>query len=192
MITASFTQSLVEFGPVVLGKKIFKISWMYFFHFILISLWIRTWPFIRTSLNPQNPRMLCARLGWNRPSACGKENFSISSVYFCYFIIMFPLKRVWPFIWIKLNPFYLQMYWTKLGWNWPCGCEVDDENVKSLQMDRQTDDMRSEKLTMGHLRIPLSNIIGFYNLFKHAFWMKKWDSLTHSIQEKHDNSQTIT
>ena len=44
----------------------------------------------------------------------------------------------------------------KFGWNWPSGSEEEDENVKSLQTDKQTDgrtdrqttdDRWSEKLT---------------------------------------------
>ena len=37
--------SLVEIGPVVLEKKIFKISSMYFCYFLFIPTWKRPWPF---------------------------------------------------------------------------------------------------------------------------------------------------
>ena len=31
------------------------------------------------------------------------------------------------------------MFCAKFGWNWPSGSVEEDENVKSLQTDRQTD-----------------------------------------------------
>ena len=161
---------------------------MYLFYFIIISLWKRTWPFIRTSLNPH-----CAKLGRNRPSACGEENFPISSVYFCYFVIMFPLKGVWPFIWINLNIPYPRMYCVYFGWN--CGSGEEDENVKSLQTDRQTHGRHA--IRKAHNGTPSNSIIfGFNKLFKHGYWILKNEFHSHRlsnfIQEKHDNSQTIT
>ena len=41
-----FVPSLVEIGPVVLEKKDFLISSMYFQYFIIFSQWKRAWPFI--------------------------------------------------------------------------------------------------------------------------------------------------
>ena len=49
--------SLVEIGPVVLEKKIFKMLLMYFCYFVMISPWKRVWPFIWTNLNSLYPRM---------------------------------------------------------------------------------------------------------------------------------------
>ena len=49
-------------------------------------------------------------------------------MYFHYFVIIFPWKRVGPFIWTNLNP----MLCAKFGWNWPSGSGEEDENVKSL------------------------------------------------------------
>ena len=139
-----------------------------------------TRPFIRTSLNPHHPRMLCAKLGWNWPSACGEENFLISLVYFCYFVIMFPFERG---VTLHLNKLkyplpkdVLCLLWLKLWfWRRRWKCEKLTLRQTDRETDRQTDDMRSEKLTMERLRIRLSFIIGFYKLFKHAFWMKIWD-----------------
>ena len=53
--------------------------------------------FIWRILNPSHPRMLCAKIGWNWLSGSGEEDFLISLVYFHYFIIISPWKRVWPF-----------------------------------------------------------------------------------------------
>ena len=50
--------------------------------------------------------MHCAKYGWNRPSGSGEEAFYISSMYFCYLIIISPWEKVWPFIGRNLNPLY--------------------------------------------------------------------------------------
>ena len=53
-----------------------------------------------------SPRMHCAKYGWNRPSGSWEEAFYISSMYFCYLIIISPWEKVWPFIGRNLNPLY--------------------------------------------------------------------------------------
>ena len=49
-------------------------------------------------------------------SGSGEEDFLISLMYFCYFIIISPWKRVQPFIWTNLNPLYPIMLCAKFGW----------------------------------------------------------------------------
>ena len=88
-------------------------------------------PFICSNLNPLQPRMLCAKSGWNWLSGSGEEVFLISSMYFHYFQIIFPWKRAGPFIWIKLNPLHPRMLCAKFGWNWPSGSGEED-NVFQL------------------------------------------------------------
>ena len=83
------------------------------------------WFFIWTNLNPLDPRMLCAKFGWNWPSGSGEEDFLISSMYFCYFKIISPWKRVGPFIW-TLNPLRPMMLCAKFGWNWHSGSGEGD------------------------------------------------------------------
>ena len=73
-------------------------------------------------------------------------NLLISSMYFCYFVIITPWKRAGPFIWTNLNPLYSRMLCAKFGWNWPCGFGEVDENVKSLQTDGQTN-IRTDRQT---------------------------------------------
>ena len=75
-----FMPSLVEIGPVVLGKKFFLILSMYFHYFIIISPWKRAWPFIWTNLNPLHPGILCAKFGWNWPSGSGEEDKNVKSL----------------------------------------------------------------------------------------------------------------
>ena len=109
--------------------------------------------FICTNLNPLHPRMLCAKFGWNLPSGSVEEDFYISTMYFCFFIIISPWKRAWPFICINLNPLNPRMLFAKFGWNWPTGSGEEDENVKNLRQQQQgrqqqtTDKLWSEKLT---------------------------------------------
>ena len=42
-------------------------------------------------------------------------------MYFCYFIIISPWKKAWPFICKKLNLHHPRMICAKFGWNWPSG-----------------------------------------------------------------------
>ena len=132
----------VKFGwnwPCGSGENFFKISFTYFHYFVIISPWKRAGPFIWTNLNPPFPRMFCAKFGWNWPSGSGEEDFLISSMYFYYFVIISPWKRAGPFIWTNLNPLHPRMLCAKFCWNWPSSSGEEDENVKSLQTDRQTD-----------------------------------------------------
>ena len=43
----------------------------------------------------------------------------ISPSIFCYFIIIPPGKRAWPFAWTNLNPLQPRKLCAKFGWNWP-------------------------------------------------------------------------
>ena len=76
-----FMQSLVEIGSVVLEKKIFLSSSMYFSYFIIISPWIRG-PIFWTNLNSLHPRILCAKFGWNWPSGSGEEDLQFRQCTF--------------------------------------------------------------------------------------------------------------
>ena len=105
---------------------------MYFHCFVIISPWKWVGPFIWTKLNPLHQRMLCAKSGWNWLSGSKEEYFLISSMYFCYFVIISPWKRVGPFIWTKLNPLHPRILCAKFGWNWPCGSGEEDFLISSI------------------------------------------------------------
>ena len=69
-------------------------------------------------------------------------------MYFRHFVIISPWKRAGPFIWTNLNPLHPRMLCAKFDWNWPSG-SGEDENVKSLQTDRQTDGRTDRRRTTG-------------------------------------------
>ena len=50
------------------------------------------WSLFVKKMNSLHQKMLCAKFGWNWPSDSGEEDFQISSMYFCYFVII-PLGR---------------------------------------------------------------------------------------------------
>ena len=99
----------------------------------------------------------CAKIGWNWPCGSGEEDFLISSMYFCYIIIISPWKRAGPFVWTfeqNLNPLHPRMLWAKFGWNWPCRSGEEDFLISSRHFWRKvydntttTDKFWSEKLT---------------------------------------------
>ena len=90
-------------GPIVLEKNDFYISSMYFpyNYFVTISLWKRKEPRICSNWHPIHPKIICA-IYLVGPAVLEK---TISSMYFYYFIIIFPSKCTGPFIWTTLIPF---------------------------------------------------------------------------------------
>ena len=58
--------------------------------------------------------------------------FKISSMYFQYFVIISPWKRVGPLIWTTLNPLHPRMHCAKFGWNWPV--VLEEKNFLILSM----------------------------------------------------------
>ena len=63
--------------------KLFLISLIFFLPFfffffcylVIISPWKRAGPFTWTNLNSNDPRLHCAKFGWNWPCASGEEDF---------------------------------------------------------------------------------------------------------------------
>ena len=62
-------------------------------------------------------------------------------MYFRYFVIISPWKRVWLIFCRNLNLRYPRMLCAKFGWNWPSG-SGENENVKNLKADGRIDDGR--------------------------------------------------
>ena len=75
---------------------------------------------------PLHPRMLCAKFGWNWSNGSGEKDFWISSMYFCYFVIISPCKgmalhfkklespsprdALWQ-VWLKLAQWFWRRRW---------------------------------------------------------------------------------
>ena len=81
------------------------------------------------TLSPFHLRMLYAKFGWNWPNGSAEEDFHISSMYFCSFVIISPSKKAGPFIWMTLNPLHPRMPCAKLLWNWPSGSWEEDFHI---------------------------------------------------------------
>ena len=88
-----FVPNLVEISQVVLEKKIFKLSLIYFRYFVIISPFKRAGPFIWKNLNPLHPRMLCGKFGWNWPCVSGEEDFFNFVNIFSLFLHYLPLTK---------------------------------------------------------------------------------------------------
>ena len=143
--------SLVEIGQVVLENIFFVNVFSLFRNYLPLE---KGGSFIWANLNSLLPRMLCTKFDWNWLSGSGGEDFKISSMYFCYFVIISPWKRAGPFICtnVNLNHLHPRMHCAKFGWNWLSGSGEEDENVKSLrqqqrQRRRTTNKFWSERLT---------------------------------------------
>ena len=95
-----YVPKLVEIGSLVLEKRLFLISSMYFRYFCN---------------NLLHPRMHCDKFGWKWPSGSGEEDFWILSMFFHYFVIICPWKSAVPFVWINLNSLHPRMLFAKFG-----------------------------------------------------------------------------
>ena len=100
-------------------EKDFKIPSIYFHYFIIASPWKGVALHLNKLESPSSKDSLCQvciNLAWWFRR---KGSYKILNKYICYFIIIFPWKKVWPFIWTNLNPLHPTMYCAKFDWNWP-------------------------------------------------------------------------
>ena len=88
-------------------KKIFKnnILSIYIFAISWLSPIEKGHGPLLTNRNTHHPRMLCAKFGWNWPFSSWKIFFHTPSMYSHFFVIIFPWKRVVPFISTNFIPF---------------------------------------------------------------------------------------
>ena len=88
-------------------KKTFALSYDYMY---TITLFTRNISIIFSSFIYKNlslhREMLWTKIGWNWQCGSGGD-FQIFFTYVCFFVIIFPWKRVWPCIWTisLLSPF---------------------------------------------------------------------------------------
>ena len=85
-----------------------------------------------TNLNSLHPRMISPKFDWNWSSGSEDEDFQISSMYFCYFVIISHWKWAWPFIRMNLNPFHPRMICAKFDWNYPSGSAEENFHISSM------------------------------------------------------------
>ena len=116
-----------------------------FYNFDIISTRRRVWLFIWKHLNHHHPSMLRAKFGWNWSSGSEEDDFLSFQYNFNIFAIISPWERVLLFIRSNVNPLHPMIFCAKFGWNWPSGSWEKEENVKSLQTDRQTDGQTTDK-----------------------------------------------
>ena len=98
------------------------------------------WLIIYKNLISLHTKIHYAKFGRNRSSGSAEDGFfKISSMYFCYFILISP----WSFIWKNLNTLLQRTLCAKFGWYLPSGSGEDEENVKSLRRQRTNCDQKS-------------------------------------------------
>ena len=92
----------------------------------------RAGPFIYSNLNSLNPRMHCAKFGWNWPWGSGEEDFFFRQ---CIFTISYlsPLGKERAYHLNKLESLSPKNTFAKFGWNWHSGSGEEDKIVKSLR-----------------------------------------------------------
>ena len=139
----------VEISSVVLDERFLKFVNVHdciFVYSYLSPLGKERGPSLKKKLNPLHPRMLCAKFGWNGPGGSWEEDSHVSPMYFRYFVIISPWKRLLPFFCSNLNPLYPGMFCAKFPWNWP-GVLKKKKMKKWKVYRRTTDDRWSKKLT---------------------------------------------
>ena len=65
-------------------------------------------------------------------------------MYFYYLATISSWKRVWPFIWIKLNPLHPRMLCAKFGWNWHSGSGEKEGKCKRFTDSWMMDNRQSK------------------------------------------------
>ena len=117
-----------------------------FFNFVNVFSLLRTYPplekgralHLKKLESPAPKDALCqvwltlAQWFWRRGFLYFVNEFSLFRTYP-------PWKRAGSFIWGNLITLHQGILCAKFGWNWPSGSGEEDENVKSLQTDGQTD-----------------------------------------------------
>jgi hypothetical protein len=114
-----FVPSFIEIGLLVLEKKTFSIQiWFYL---------SRPLPTHRDYALIELESSFCQNFHVNMSSS---GSVVLEKKIFQWphpiFMIVFPLKKTWPFIWINLNYRYPWLICTKFDWIWPAGYRKGD------------------------------------------------------------------
>ena len=97
---------------------------IYFMRIEWFLFWKKTRiPFIQLKDNLCQISLKLAQQFW-------KRRFLNSSMYFHYFVIISPWKKVGPFIWTNLNPHYPRRHSAKFDWN-SSSCSGEEDFIIS-------------------------------------------------------------
>ena len=114
------------------SKEDFIMLSMFSLYFAITSPWIRGRPFIwKKKLCQLFSRIICIKLVWNWRVLLEKMIFKMSSMHFCNNLLLEIFEQIWISIMQKKNG-------AKFGWNLQSGSGEENENAKSLQIDRWT------------------------------------------------------
>ena len=97
--------------------------------------------FFLSNLKPHYQMKFCAKCSKNMSIGYGGD-FFILWIYFWYFVIIFPWKKEWLFIYTHLNLLHPRMLCAKFGWKVAQWLWREDEYVKRLRTEGQIDDGR--------------------------------------------------
>ena len=135
------------------------------------------WLFIWTKLNPLHPRMLHLCQVWLKLAQYfWRRFFFISSVFFRYFIIISPWKRMGPYIWTKLKILHQRMISAKFGLNWHSDSWEDLKKLVNVFLLLRND-LPLEKgrtLHFNKLEFPSPALCQVWLKFAQWFWRRRF------------------
>ena len=111
-----FVPTLVEIGQVVQEKKISELCQCIYAISYYVSLEKKRGP-----ANSFEQTLISITQGCSVQSLVeidSGEDFQISLMYFCYFLIIPLWIKMWLFIWTNFNPLNPMMPCDKFSWNW--------------------------------------------------------------------------
>ena len=117
-----------------------------------------------------SPKDDCANFGWNLPSGSGEENFKNLWIYFRFFLIISPWKRVRPFIWTNLNPLHprtlCQVLLKMAQWFWRRRWKCEKFTTKTTMDNGQI------LIRKAHFSLPLrwANKVHTYKVYVRVNW----------------------
>ena len=118
IIQSCFVPSLIEIGPMILEKMIYK------FHQFIFAISCLSLPgkgrdpsFKQTWISFNNAMLLCAKFETGS-MVLEKRNFKFRQCNFAIYVTISSGKRAMLFIWTNINLYYLRVLFAKFDWNW--------------------------------------------------------------------------
>ena len=110
---------------------------------------------------------------------------------FCYFIIIAPLKRAGPFIWINLNPLHPRLLCVKFHWNWSSVSWEEDENrwMDTIQRsNKPRSDMRVYSQSEDSLCLGIALLLRMWGLIRISVYR---DNLSHGTHRDTSDEKLV-